>query len=86
MSLDSIVCAFRDGQSPEAVLDDFDTLSLEQVYGAITYYLSQQPAVDAYLLRQKKRWEEMKRAAPPRSQKLQERLDAARQRVGSLDC
>jgi uncharacterized protein (DUF433 family) len=44
VSLDSVVHGFREGLSPEAILEDFETLSLEQVYGAITYYLANQPA------------------------------------------
>jgi uncharacterized protein (DUF433 family) len=44
--LDSIVLEFRDGQSPEAIRSDFPTLSLEQVYGAITFYLGHKEEVD----------------------------------------
>ena len=41
ISLDSVVFAFLDGLSPEAIAREcFPTLSLEQVYGAITYYLA----------------------------------------------
>lgn len=39
VSLDSIVQCFNEGLSPEAILDEFDTLTLAQVYGAIAYYL-----------------------------------------------
>jgi hypothetical protein len=34
------------GQSPEAIRSDFPTLSLEQVYGAITFYLGHKDQVD----------------------------------------
>ena len=34
-----IVREFQDGQSPEAIRSSFPTLTLEQVYGAITFYL-----------------------------------------------
>jgi uncharacterized protein (DUF433 family) len=37
--LDCVVREFREGQSAEAIRSDFATLSLEQVYGAITFYL-----------------------------------------------
>ena len=40
VSLDSIVYAFLSGQSAEAIAQAFPVLSLEQVYGAITYYLT----------------------------------------------
>jgi uncharacterized protein (DUF433 family) len=37
---------FREGQSPEAIRSDFPTLSLEQVNGAITFYLEHKDQVD----------------------------------------
>jgi len=44
--LDCVVREFREGQSPEAIRSDFPTLSLEQVYGAITFYLGHKDQVD----------------------------------------
>jgi uncharacterized protein (DUF433 family) len=35
ISLDSIVQAFRRGESPETICQNFDLLHLEEVYGAI---------------------------------------------------
>jgi uncharacterized protein (DUF433 family) len=50
VSLESVVFAFLDGLSPETIASEcFPILSLEQVYGAITYYLSHRQEVDAYL-------------------------------------
>jgi uncharacterized protein (DUF433 family) len=50
VSLDSVVLAFLDGLSPETiVLECFPVLTLEQVYGAITYYLGHRAEVDHYL-------------------------------------
>jgi uncharacterized protein (DUF433 family) len=49
VSLDSIVYAFLDGQSAEAIAQAFPVLTLEQVYGAITYYLAHRDEVDRYL-------------------------------------
>ena len=47
VSLDSIVYAFKDGESPETIRQNFPSLTLVQVYGAITFYLSHQAEVDA---------------------------------------
>ena len=47
--LDSVVYAFLNGLSPESIVDSFPVLTLEQVYGAIAYYLAHQAEVDAYL-------------------------------------
>ena len=49
VSLDSIVYAFRRGASPETIKSSFPALTLEQVYGAIAYYLSKQTEIDEYL-------------------------------------
>ena len=50
VSLDSIVFAFLDGLSPETIVAEcFPVLTLEQVYGAITYYLAHRAAIDRYL-------------------------------------
>jgi uncharacterized protein (DUF433 family) len=49
VSLDSVVYAWRDGLSPESIRENFPVLSLEEVYGAITYYLANQEEIDKYL-------------------------------------
>ena len=53
VSLDSIVWAFISGQSAEAIAQSFPVLSLEQVYGAIAYYLAHRAEVDRYLERRR---------------------------------
>ena len=49
VSLDSIVYAFLAGQSPESIVQSFPVLILEEVYGAITFYLANRISIDAYL-------------------------------------
>jgi uncharacterized protein (DUF433 family) len=50
VSLESVIFAFLDGLSPETIASEcFPVLTLEQVYGAITYYLRHRQEVDAYL-------------------------------------
>jgi len=50
VSLDSVVWAFLGGLSPETIVAEcFPVLTLEQVYGAITYYLAHRNEIDAYL-------------------------------------
>jgi uncharacterized protein (DUF433 family) len=44
--LASIVREFQDGQSPEGIRSAFPSLTLEQVYGAITFYLGHRSEVD----------------------------------------
>ena len=49
VSLDSVVYAWRDGAFPESIQDYFPVLTLEEAYGAITFSLANQPAIDTYL-------------------------------------
>jgi uncharacterized protein (DUF433 family) len=49
ISLDSIVYAFQKGLSPESIVQSFPLLTLEQVYGAIAFYLANRADIDAYL-------------------------------------
>jgi uncharacterized protein (DUF433 family) len=51
VSLDSVVYAWRDGLSPEHIQANFPVLTLEEVYGAITFYLAHQEEIDTYLNR-----------------------------------
>ena len=44
-----IVKAFHDGQSPEQIVHDYATLTLEEVYGVIAYYLHNKSEVDRYV-------------------------------------
>lgn len=78
VSLDSIVDAFRDGASPESILEEFDTLSLEQIYGAITFYLANQSVVDDDLRERRSQVQDLKRRAAPLPRELRDRLEAAR--------
>src|SRR5437660_2828264 len=47
VSLDSIVYSFRAGDSPETIRQNFSSLTLEQVYGAIAFYLAHEQEIDA---------------------------------------
>jgi uncharacterized protein (DUF433 family) len=78
ISLDSIVHAFRRGESPETICQNFELLGLEEVYGAITYYLANQVDVDAYLIRQDEKWSKGRRTAEPLPADLRDRLLRAR--------
>jgi uncharacterized protein (DUF433 family) len=83
VSLDSIVYAFHRGESAEAICQNFEVLRLEEVYGAIAYYLAHQGEIDTYLLRQNERWAEGRRSADPLPVDLRERLIRARDELHS---
>jgi len=78
ISLDSIVREFRRGESPEAICQNFELLSLEEVYGAIAHYLAHQADIDAYLIRQGEKWTEGRRGAEPLPVDLRKKLMRAR--------
>ena len=78
VSLDSIVHAFARGESPETICQNFEVLQLEEVYGAIAYYLANQPAIDAYLVHQGEKWAEGRLNKEPLPVGLRERLARAR--------
>jgi uncharacterized protein (DUF433 family) len=78
ISLDSIVHAFRRGESPECICQNFELLDLEEVYGAIAYYLANQVEIDDHLIRQSEKWAEERRNAEPLPASLRERLMRAR--------
>lgn len=80
ISVDSIVYAFREGCSPEAIREDFEGLSLANVYGVIAFYLDNQANIDSYLLRRKEHWAELERQGMPAAPDLQARFESARSR------
>ena len=73
-----VVREFEDGQSPEAIRSAFPTLTLEQVYGAITFYLGHKADVEQDLAA-RDRAEETFSDAHPTPAELKEKLERARQ-------
>ena len=57
ISLDSIVCSLNEGQSPEAIQQDFPSLKRSQIYGAIAFYLDNRAGIDKYLAETKRDFE-----------------------------
>ena len=76
--LDAIVAGFEQGHSPETLQQQYPTLSLEVVYGAITYYLAHTDEVHAYLKRRDELWEAWRAKSTSQSSSVVERLRALR--------
>jgi uncharacterized protein (DUF433 family) len=80
VSLDSIVYDYLSGLSPESIADNFDSLSLEQVYGAITFYLSHRDEVDKHLMSNRAKFDALRKKAreshPLLYRKLEEMQEA----------
>jgi uncharacterized protein (DUF433 family) len=49
VTLDTLVEAFREGMTAEAIAEQYPSLQLGEVYSVIGYYLRHQAKVDAYL-------------------------------------
>ena len=85
VSLDSIVYSFKAGDSPETIRQNFASLTLEQVYGAITFYLAHEQEVDANIAEGET---DLNRSVPPLSEsrpELYARLERARHEISAQD-
>lgn len=84
VSLDSIVYRFLEGLPPEGIIDCFPSVTLEQVYGAITYYLAHRAEIDRYLRAADVEYEAFRQQVrtqyPRLSRKLDELLQPAQPR------
>ena len=77
ISLDSVVYSFLNGESPESIAQNFPILSLEQVYGAIAFYLANRELVDAYLKKGEAEFQRLQQSCREKSPLLYQKLKAA---------
>lgn len=84
VSLDSIVYAFLGGQTAESIAQSFPVLSLEQVYGAIAFYLANRQDIDAYLAQAKADFEAIRQAARNADPMFYQKLASVRQQGKAL--
>jgi len=78
VSLDSVAYTFLEGLSPESIVDSYETLTLEQVYGAIAYYLGHRAEIDAYLKQSEMEFDAFYERAREANPLLYRKLDEAR--------
>jgi uncharacterized protein (DUF433 family) len=76
ISLDSVVIAFQQGHSPETIQQLYPALSLEEVYGAIAFYLANRDKVDQYLENQEQLWDQARERAAQNPSDVVQRLRA----------
>ena len=79
VSLDSVVYAFLRGSSPESIAQSFPVLSLEEVYGAIAFYLGHQTEVDTYLQDGEREFEALRQQARQSNPLLYRKIEEGRQ-------
>jgi uncharacterized protein (DUF433 family) len=63
--LDLVIYAYWRGDTPEGIVEQYPSLSLDDVYLALGYYLRHRADVDAYLREQKAEAERGERETPP---------------------
>jgi uncharacterized protein (DUF433 family) len=77
VSLDSVVHGYWEGRSPEAIAEEFPSLSPERVYGAIAFYLRNRDEIDQYLAAQDENWRKLRESSEECHRPLLERLRAS---------
>jgi Protein of unknown function (DUF433) len=77
-----IVLEFQRGESPEAIRSHYPALSLEQVYGAITFYLGRREDVERDIW-EREREEDAFTAAHPTSPDVRTTFERMRQQTVS---
>lgn len=90
---ETVLVLWQAGQTPEQIQDDFPTISLASVYGAIAYYLDHREEGDRYLAEGRENWrrlaEKQERERPEfiaRMRRLRdERRAAEREQGGAVE-
>jgi uncharacterized protein (DUF433 family) len=78
VSLDSVVIAYQQGHSAETIRQQYPALTLEEVYGAITFYLANREDVELYLDQQQNLWNDLRRKTSQNPIPIVERLRSLR--------
>jgi len=79
VSLDSVVYSFLNGETPEGIAYEFQALTLEQIFGALAYYLANRAVIDEYLRQGEIEYDRLYEEARARHPEFYARLDAARE-------
>lgn len=83
IGIETVLDDYLGGSSPEEIAARYRTLTLEQVYATITYYLHNQKEIDEYLERWRAyteaAWQEQQRNPPEFVQELRERIQRKRE-------
>jgi uncharacterized protein (DUF433 family) len=71
--LELVIHAFQRGETPEGIVQSFDSLNLPDVYAVVSYYLANPGPIDAYL-----------RECEDRATETREKIEATQGQDGSL--
>jgi len=81
VSLDSVVYGFQSGESAECIQQSFPALTLEQVYGAIAYYLANQQSIDQYLIEGEKEFDKLQQSSREKYPEWYDKMEKARKEL-----
>ncbi len=76
--LDGIVYGHLTGVTPESMQEQFPSLALEEVYGAIAFFLGNRDEVNEYLARQQQIWDFWKAKSEENPSPVLQRLRSMR--------
>jgi uncharacterized protein (DUF433 family) len=83
VGIETVLDDYLAGASPEEIAARYRTLTLEQVYATITYYLHRQEEIDKYLERWRAyteaAWQEQQSNPPEFVRELRERIQRRRE-------
>src|SRR5579863_6706669 len=74
VSLDSVVYAFLRGESAEGIVESFPSLTLEQAFGSLAFYLANREKIDQYLRQGSEEFEQLRQQARRNNPGLYARL------------
>ena len=83
VSLDSVVYAFLRGESPEGIAESFPALDLEQIFGALAFYMANRERVDHYLREGQREFEALREQARRNNPALYAKLADSRRETHS---
>jgi uncharacterized protein (DUF433 family) len=81
ISLDSVVVAFLRGESPEGIAESFPALDMENIFGALSFYLANRNLVDEYLRKGDQEFDALREEARRQSPAFYAKLAEARQKI-----
>jgi hypothetical protein len=73
-----VVYAFLRGESPEGIAESFPALGLEQIFGALAFYIANREIVDRYLSEGRLEFEALRQRARQTNPALYAKLAEAR--------
>ncbi len=80
--IDRIVSEYRNGEEPEGIQSHYPTLTLDEVNGAIAFYLNHKDEVEQ-VMRERERSEGAYLAANPNPPEIKEKLERMRRQMAS---